>query len=89
MNDKIDNNTIIRYDYITKSLLLLIDKENINNHFKWIDLTKFKYYLNLIKKDQKEIINENNLDKLIQTIDMEVAEDDDISNNNSNQRLSR
>ena len=62
----------------------MIDKENLNNEFKWIDFTKFKYYLNLIIKEQKEIINENNLDKLIHTIDMEVAEDDDISNNNSN-----
>ena len=31
LNDTIDNNTIIRHDYITKSLLLLIDKENLNN----------------------------------------------------------
>jgi hypothetical protein len=84
LNDTIDNNTNIRHDYITKSLLLLIDKENLNNEFKWIDFTKFKYYLNLIIKEQKEIINGNNLDKLIHTIDMEVAEDDDISNNNCN-----
>jgi len=64
--------------------LLLIDKEKLNNEFKWIEFTKFKNYLNLIIKEQKEIISENNLDRLVQNIDLEVAEDDDLSNNNSN-----
>lgn len=30
LNDSIDNSSIIRYDFITKSLLLLIEKENLN-----------------------------------------------------------
>ena len=33
-NDIFKNNKIIRHDYKTKSLLLLIEKENVNNKFK-------------------------------------------------------
>ena len=33
---------IIRKDYKTKSLLLLIGKENLNNNFKWIEYNTFK-----------------------------------------------
>lgn len=36
INDTINNNTIIRYDYKTRGILLLIERENINNDFKWI-----------------------------------------------------
>jgi len=38
INDFINNSSIIRYDYKTKGMILLIEKENINNEFKWIPL---------------------------------------------------
>lgn len=85
LNDSIDNSSIIRYDFITKSLLLLIEKENLNIEYNWFDFIKFKHYANIIIKDEKENINWNNLDKFINNIDMKIDLDDDI-NNNSNSK---
>ena len=43
-----NNSQITRYDYKTKSLLLLIEKENLNNNFKWVELEIFQKYLEII-----------------------------------------
>jgi len=42
----------------TQSLLLLIEKEELNQKFFWIKYDKFKYYLNIIANN----INIENLD---------------------------
>jgi hypothetical protein len=52
INDAIDNDNKNKiYDFKTQSLLLLIEKEGINKKFKWINFAQFKFYLNLIVKD--------------------------------------
>ena len=40
---------------IIKSILLLIDKENVNKKFKWFDNDTFENYENIIKKIKKII----------------------------------
>ena len=54
INDTINNDKIKRSDFITKSLFLLIEKENLNYLFKWIEYVEFKFYL------KKNIKKENN-----------------------------
>ena len=49
-NDMIKDNDIIRHDYKTKGLLLIIEKENINKEPKWINLETFQNYFDRIKK---------------------------------------
>ena len=47
-NDTIKNNSVKRYDFKTRSLLILIDKENLNNNVHWVDYEVFIKYLNAI-----------------------------------------
>ena len=51
--------------------------------FKWIDLSKFIHYINLIVKEEKENIYENDLHNNIINIDVKIDLFDTI-NNNSN-----
>ena len=60
LDDTIKNNTIKRSDYISKALLLLINKENFNNNFKWINYELFQEYIKEIK-DKYDIYNEINI----------------------------
>ena len=55
INDIIKDNETIRHDYKSKSILLLIDKENVNKKFKWFDNDTFENYENIIKKIKKII----------------------------------
>ena len=48
INDIIKNDTVKRYDFITKSLINLIEKEELENYIKWIDYDTFKFYLKII-----------------------------------------
>lgn len=72
VNDAINNENNIRHDYKTKSLLLLIEKEHFNEEFKWITFEKFKYYLNLVIKNDNTEFEENDLEKFIKTIDTDI-----------------
>ena len=42
LNDTIKYDNYKRYDHISKSLILLIEKENLNNDYKWISYDTFK-----------------------------------------------
>ena len=90
INDFINNSSIIRYDYKTKGMILLIEKENINNEFKWITYDLFKKYLNEVMKSEnnKEIINSNNdeSEKLIQLIEGNIYNDNKTINKNNNDK---
>ena len=55
INDIIKDNETIRHDYKSKSILLLIDKENVNKKFKRFDNDTFENYENIIKKIKKII----------------------------------
>ena len=79
INDFINNSSIIRYDYKTKGMILLIEKENINNEFKWITHYLFKKYLEEVMKSENnnEIINSNKdeSEKLIELIEGNIYND--------------
>ena len=72
VNDAINNNNIIRHDYSTKSLLLLIEKEKINEEFKWITFEKFKYYLNLAIKNENTDYEKNDIENFIIAIEKDL-----------------
>ena len=45
-NEIIKNVDIKRYNFIAKAILLIIEKENLNYKFKWIEYNTFKNILN-------------------------------------------
>ena len=49
-NDMIKNNDVIRHDFTTKGILLIIEKENIKKVPKWINLETFQNNFDKIKK---------------------------------------
>ena len=74
LNDVINNDTIKRYDYITQSLMLLIEKENLNNHYKWISYYLFKKHLRNIINKNNDKISKSEPEKLIKLIENETIE---------------
>ena len=74
LNDVINNDIIKRYDYITQSLMLLIEKENLNNHYKWISYYLFKKHLRNIINKNNDKISKSEPEKLIKLIENETIE---------------
>lgn len=73
INDAINNDNIIRYDYKSQSIINLIENENLNNDYKWIYYDTFKKYLKLAIN--KDVICENECNKIIKTIEDDSMED--------------
>ena len=65
LNSTIENPEKNRNDYITKSLILLIDKTNFNKNLRWIDYSEFKDYLKAIIHNNLEIVDEEESDNWI------------------------
>ena len=42
-------------DFVTKSFILLIEKENLNKYYKWFEYETFRKYLKLIISDNQDI----------------------------------
>ena len=76
---KIDNYK--RYDHITKSLILLIERVNLNIDYKWISYETFYKYLKITIKDNNTI---NNIDNYIKIIELE-SDFGLLNNQNNNQ----
>ena len=55
INDIIKHDNYKRYDFITKSIILLIEKENLNKYYKWFDYETFRKYLKLIISNNQNI----------------------------------
>ena len=79
INNAFKNSDIVRKDYKTKSLLLLIDKENLNENFKWIDYNTFKIYLKKIVNNNNENLDNDESENLIKLIENEI---EDVNRNN-------
>ena len=83
INDAINNDTFIRYDYKSQSIVMLIEKENLNNEYKWINYEIFKKYLNLVIN--KDNIPENECCKIIKIIEEDLIDNYiDIEEDNIN-----
>ena len=54
-NDSFKIENLKRFDFKTKALMLLIEKENLNTDIKWINYKTFIYYI----KSVKDSINNN------------------------------
>ena len=65
-NDSIKYNNLHRTDYKTKSLILLIEKENLNKELRWIKYDIFQKYYKEIKSCNSKEINITNLMKNIE-----------------------
>ena len=78
LDDSINNTKIKRYDYISKSLLLLMENENFNSNFNWIDYEIFIDYIKKVTKGYSINIDNYNLNN---NLDLQLNV---INNNNEN-----
>ena len=89
LNDIIKHNNYKRYDFITQSLMYLIEKEDLNKVYKWIDYNTFNKYLKIILNKEHEI---NNVENYIKTIQFESEnynfENNEIISNKDNIKVS-
>ena len=60
---------------------MLIEKENLNNEFKYIKYDTFKNYLNIVLNKNNNNISDNETDKLIKIIEYDLKEN--ISDNDN------
>ncbi len=68
INNELKHNAVNTYDYNSKTIIEIIDKENLNEKFKWITLEiYFKHHERLNNNDIKELI------EIINDIDAEAT----------------
>ena len=96
INDIIKNDTVKRYDFITKSLINLIEKEDLLNNIKWIDYDTFKFYLkkNLEADNYTKFSNVDNFIRIIELESENFISKDNYNlyrkyNNNNNENESK
>ena len=77
-NDFVKHDNYKRYDYITRSLILLISKEFNNEKYKWIKYETFKYYLKIVLNENIIPDNIDNYIKLIEIESENYKNNDDI-----------
>ena len=75
LNDKIKISNNNRFDYKSRALILLIQKENLNKDLKWITYETFDKYI-------KDIKYYNPIEKTIQNL-LSVYDNNNIINNSS------
>jgi len=51
----LNNKDIIRHDYITRAILLIIKELNLNKNFKWITYNEYTKYQTKIIKEISQI----------------------------------
>ena len=86
VNDTIKMDNYKRYDHISKSLILLIDRENLNKDFKWISYETFNKYLKLTINDYDTTNNIENYIKLIE-LESDFGLLNKHENNNANKSV--
>ena len=86
INDSIINSQIKRKDFKTKSLIMIVEKEKLNENFKWISYDKFKSYLKKIIDDNSKNNNQDEANNIMKLIDDDLEEniESDIYNKDSN-----
>ena len=73
INGEIKNSSIVRRDYISKALIK-IAKNTISDPFSWIKFENFKSIEKDIIKSENKILNINNVEQLIKSInDIEIS----------------
>jgi len=70
-HDSIKNNDVIRHDYKTKGLLVIIEKEKINKDPKWINYETFQTYFDKIKKIIR-LHSNTSIKELVNNYDKEI-----------------
>ena len=72
----------IRYDFITKNIISLIKKFNLNESYRWVELKEFNDNLKNIIKGNKKNKNINNFERLYDYISNDLSEHE-LDNNES------
>ena len=65
VKSKFNNNEGKRKDFITRSIIVIINKFNLNTNPKWINCEEFKNVLTIIIKQNENYDNSNDLELLI------------------------
>ena len=55
LNDLIKNDNYKRYDFVTKSFLLLIENEKLNLYYKQFEYEAFRKYMKMIISENQNI----------------------------------
>ena len=81
----IDDN-IIRHDYLSRTLINLIKKFNLNEAFKLINYTEYINENKIFMKKMSNNLESNNLSELIKLIkDLNLEEDNKIKNDSESE----
>ena len=60
-----NNKDIIRHDYVTRAILLMIKELNLNKNFKWIIYNEYIKFQKKIIKDNKPNLNDKDINDFI------------------------
>lgn len=78
-----NNKDIIRHDYVTRAILLMIKELNLNKNFKWITYNEHIKLQKKIIKDNKPNLNDKDINDFIKyLIDLDEEEEKSIVLNN-------
>ena len=80
--DDLKKENLIRYDYITQTVISLIENININDNLKWISYEQyieFNKQVKYIKENSEDFKDENKLNNSIESND---DESDNLENTN-------
>ena len=81
VKSKFNNNEGKRKDFITRSIIVIINKFNLNTNPKWINCEEFKNVLTVIIKQNETYDNSNDLELLINDLmDLDINNPNDINN---------
>ena len=84
INDIIKHDNYKRYDFITKLILLLIEKENLNKYYKWFDYETFRKYLKFIISNDQILLDRETYIKYCEYEQINSSKDVYIDNKISN-----
>ena len=83
-SDDLKKENLIRYDYVTQTMIALIENLNINDDLKWISYDQYIEFNSIVIKKIKGDIDSNTEDKLINLINrLNIEENsEDITDEN-------
>ena len=84
-NDETKIGAIERYDIKSRTLISIIQCENLKKNFKWINMNEYKEYLKVLILKKKGISNEIGADKYICLV--EDIDEKEIKSDNNNKNI--
>ena len=77
---------IIRHDYVTRSIIILIDELKFNDNLKWLNYEEFISYLKKVINEYETNLNQNEVPNYMD-IGNDLDNTEKIQNENDNQNV--